>query len=127
MSISYSPHEGLVAKLTSLLKSPKAFGVSRPASAIEASTLVALEIKPGNPDVADVGEKRCVEEGEVTIRSAAGSMSTEVRKEVSLRSSLVDVTLKNMSRSFCWSERGVPFRSRIFWKFENERSPMRRQ
>ena len=48
-----------------------------------------------------VGLKSCEEEGDCTMRSAGGSMSRDVRKEVSARSSEVDVTDKNMSSNFC--------------------------
>ena len=48
-----------------------------------------------------VGENSAVDEGEVTIRSPAGSMSRLVRKDVSDRSSFVDVTDKKMSNRRC--------------------------
>lgn len=51
--------------------------------------------------------------GDVTTRSDPGSISRSVRKDVSLRSSLAEVTDKKMSTSFCWSARAVPFRSSI--------------
>jgi hypothetical protein len=41
-------------------------------------------------------------------------MSRDVRKDVSDSSSLVEVTERKMSSSFCWSLRGVPFKSRIW-------------
>jgi len=49
----------------------------------------------------NVGENSAVDEGEVTIRSPAGSMSRLVRKDVSDRSSFVDVTDKKMSNRRC--------------------------
>lgn len=101
-----------MAKLTSLLNSPNAFGVSLPS--IPASPLAARANKPGRPPEEFVGENKADEEGEVIMRSPCGSMSKEVRKEVSARSSLVDVTERKMSSSRCWSPRGVPLRSRIY-------------
>lgn len=44
----------------------------------------------------------------------AGSMSIDVRNDESWRSEFEDVTERKMSRSFAWSFRGVPFRSRIW-------------
>jgi hypothetical protein len=79
----------------------------------------------------------------VTILSLGGSMSKDVRNEVSVKSSFVDVTERKMSSRRCWSFRGVPLRSSIcwsafyqprvrgtdptFWKLLNERSPIKRQ
>lgn len=53
-----------------------------------------------------------------------GSISREDRKEELSKSSLVEVVVKNLSRrSFC-SVLAAPLRSRIFWKLENEESPI---
>ena len=84
-------------KLTNLRKSPNAFGVSP----IPPSPLAARASRPGRPPGVLVGENSAVDEGEVTIRSPAGSMSRLVRKDVSDRSSFVDVTDKKMSNRRC--------------------------
>jgi hypothetical protein len=87
-----------LAKLTNRLSSPNALPSLLPSPA---STLAALSkcgrtfppVFVGENRWLDVGENRFVEDVEVTMRSdAAGSMSSEVRNEVSARSSLVDVT-----------------------------------
>ena len=90
-------HSLPLAKLTNLRKSPNAFGVSP----IPPSPLAALASSPGRPPGVFVGENSAVDEGEVTIRSPAGSMSRLVRKDVSDRSSFVDVTDKKMSNRRC--------------------------
>lgn len=59
------------------------------------------------------GEKALPVPGDVTALSVEGSISSEVRNEVSAKSSLVDVTERKISRRRCWSLRGVPLRSRI--------------
>jgi len=91
----------LVAKLTSLLKSPKALGVG---VSLPSSTTLFLEV---------VGENIADELGVIPLEGV-GSISMDVRNEESWRSALEDVTERKMSRSFCWSFRGVPFRSRIW-------------
>ena len=90
-----------LAKLTNRLKSPNAFGVSDRKSA-PPSVLAVRESKLGKvwPD-AFVGENSVAELGEVIILSAGGSISSKVKKEVSERSPLVEVTERKMSRSFC--------------------------
>jgi hypothetical protein len=75
-------------------------GVSRPPS----SPKLPLEV---------VGENIADELGVIPLEGV-GSMSIEVRNEESWRSEFEDVTERKMSRSFCWSFRGVPFRSRIW-------------
>lgn len=95
-----------MAKLTKRLKSPNALGVSLPKpgmpSGTPPSTLVALASSPGSPPGVLVGENSIDEEGEVIILSAgAGSMSRLVKNEVSDRSSLVEVTERKISKSFC--------------------------
>jgi hypothetical protein len=98
----HTNYSRLVAKLTSLLKSPKALGVgvSRPPS----SPKLPLEV---------VGENIADELGVIPLEGV-GSISIEVKNEESWRSALEDVTERKMSRSFCWSFRGVPFRSSIW-------------
>ena len=60
-----------------------------------------------------VGENGFPAVGDMMLLSAEGSISRFVRNDVSARSSLFDVTERKMSKSFCWSVRGVPLRSRI--------------
>lgn len=55
-----------------------------------------------------------------------GSISRDDRNEVLSSSFLVLVMVKNESRRLPCSGKGVPFKSKIFWKFENEASPMSR-
>jgi hypothetical protein len=107
------PHSRLVAKLTKRLKSPNALDVSV-LSLSPPSPLPDLSKLGKPPPLVAVGEKRFADEGEVTICPLGGSISRCVRKEVSDRSSFVEVTERKMSRSFCWSFRGVPLRSRIW-------------
>lgn len=107
------PHSRLVAKLTNRLKSPNAFDVSV-LSLSPPSPLPDLSKFGKPPPLVAVGENRFADEGDVTICPLGGSISRCVRKEVSDRSSFVEVTERKMSRSFCWSFRGVPLRSRIW-------------
>lgn len=88
-----------LAKLTNRLSSPNAFPSLPPSPA---STLAALN-RCGNtfPPACggenrwlEVGENRLDDDGEAIMRSWAGSISSDVRKEVSARSSLVAVTDK---------------------------------
>lgn len=65
------------------------------------SPLAALASKPGRPPEVFVGENSAVDEGDVIIRSPAGSISKLVRNDVSDKSSFVDVTDKKMSSSRC--------------------------
>lgn len=53
-----------------------------------------------------------------------GSMSSDDRKDVLSRCVLVLVMVRKESRRLFCVAFGVPFRSRIFWKFENEASPI---
>jgi len=52
-----------------------------------------------------------------------GSMSRDDRNELGSRSSRVLIVARKVSWRFVCSTRGVPLRSSIFWKFENEESP----
>ena len=64
--------------------------------------------------------------GLVRFATWPGSMSSEERNDVPSSSGFVLVMVrKESSRSFC-AAFGVPLRSRIFWKFEKEASPMTR-
>lgn len=85
------------AKLTSRLKSPNDLGVSTlsPPSALR----LALRNSPGRE--LPVGEMAIVGLAIDDKEAGEGSMSICDRKDVSDRSSFVDVTDKKMSRSFC--------------------------
>lgn len=64
--------------------------------------------------------------GLVRFATCPGSISSDERNEVLSSSDFVLVIVrKESSRSFC-AAFGVPLRSRIFWKFEKEASPMTR-
>ena len=78
-----------LAKLTSLLKSPKALGVG--VSLPPSSPKLPLEV---------VGENMADELGVIPLEGV-GSISIDVRNEESWRSELEDVTDRKMSRSFC--------------------------
>jgi len=63
--------------------------------------------------------------GDVKRLDVRGSISSVVRNDVCSSSGFVLVmATKKSSRSFC-SARGVPFKSMIFWKLENDASPIR--
>lgn len=87
-----------MAKLTNRLKSPKAFGVSLPSCSL---VLLFRLNKLGRPALPVLVGEKAEEEGVDSLSDDDGSISMDVRKEVSWRSSLEDVTDKKMSRSFC--------------------------
>ena len=124
----------LSPKLTNLLKSEKTsrlldwsdlFAPSEPVDGAFVSGGDDKAARMLSPAAPGISETRLLP-GLVMFATEPGSMSRVVRKELPSRSVFVLVMVRKESRrSFC-AAFGVPLRSRIFWKLENEESPMTR-